>query len=145
MMAQGRVTGTFPDFSYRIPDARAEVVYDVCRECLSPFLEISYEIMKVERMFRTKRFRLEGLREDCSALALGRDELRRTCQAIMEDAACIFGGILDYAEGRSTAEPQFIEVTRALVQERYRWWHRELSIYRELSPCFEDKDRLLTR
>ncbi len=145
MIERGMVGGTFPDFCYRIPDDRVEVVYDVCRRCLSPFLEISYEIMKLERMFRVKSFRLESSAAGADLLAEGKELFKNTCRTIMEEGAEIFRSILDYAEKNDRLQDGFVEDVGSRTWQQYDLWHRELLMIRDHSPFFHDGDTLLLR
>ncbi|GAF77274.1 unnamed protein product, partial [marine sediment metagenome] len=145
LIGRGMVTGTFPEFSYRIPDERVEVVYEVCCECLHPFLEVSYEIMKLERMFRVKAFRMEGMGRPDPLLAEGKAFFRRRCGVIMKEAADIFRTLLDYAGTHEGVEDAFLARTAARASEAYRRWHRELELIRDRSPLFDDADRIVLR
>jgi anaerobic magnesium-protoporphyrin IX monomethyl ester cyclase len=136
----GLVQGEFPDLWYRIPDKRVEVVYEITRHCLSPFLEISYEIMKLERIFRVKRFRLEHAAQDASAVAKGRRLFARTCRRIMEEAAALFESVLNFAETHAIMEAHFMATMRQRVAEHYDLWHRELALIRDHSPYFDASD-----
>jgi hypothetical protein len=145
MIKQRLVTGTFPDFSYRILDERVEAVYEVCCHCLAPFLEISYEIMKLERRFRVKRFRLEKAARVPGLLSEGREWFGTTCRTIMEEAAGIFKCILDYAERNPTVTDNFVAEIADMTAKQHELWHRELELIRDYSPFFEDEDRILLR
>lgn len=143
MIEQGIVTGSFPDFSYRIPDSRVEVVYEVCRQCFAPLLEISYEIMKIERMFRVKAFRAEKRGEDPRLVHEGKQQFKRTCRTIMEESADLFRGALDYAGNHQQVEDQFVSEMKGHTLAQYDLWHRELMLIRDHSPFFEDRDKIL--
>jgi len=143
MIKQGIVTGSFPDFSYRIPDSRVEVVYEVCRQCFAPLLEISYEIMKIERMFRVKAFRVEKRGGDPRLVHEGKQWFKRTCRTIMEESADLFRGALDYAGNHQQVEDQFVSEMKGHTLAQYDLWHRELTLIRDHSPFFEDRDKIL--
>jgi len=143
LMRNAMVTGEFPEFAYRIPDVRVEAVYEICRQCFSPFLEISYEIMKLERIFRVKIFHLEKMGQNSERVLKGRLFFKRTSRTIMEEAGDLFGMALDYADRHESLERHFLVEMRNRVQERYKLWHRELAFLRDYSPFFQDSDRIL--
>ena len=134
------VRGEFPDFSYTIPDHRVETVYDITRACLSPFLEISYAIMKLERIFRVKRFRLEAAGKESGLVREGRQWFARSCRRIMEEAAEIFGWILDLVEEGRQPDDETLAAVRQRTEDRHELWHRELVFIRDYSPFFDTSD-----
>ncbi len=145
LMKQGRVRGSFPDFEYSIQDDRVERTYEICKQCFSPFLEISYEIMKIERIFRVKLFRLEQDGIPVSFLDEGKAYLKQTCRTIMKEAAGLFEAALYYAENNRDIKKEFLGEIRDQVLEQYTLWNRELTLLRDHSPFIDEPDRLLIR
>ena len=73
-------------------------------------LEISYKIMKLERMFRLKRFRMqvEGM-PSMKSLDEGRMHFKETCQFIMKEAGALFRCVLNYVENSIVVSDGFRE------------------------------------
>lgn len=143
MFKKGLVIGKFPDYSYLIPDERVEVVYKISQQCLGLFLNISYEIVRLERLFRIKRFRLEKSNEDIRMLKEGRQYLDTICQNIMEEAAEIFIEILDYAEKNKVIDERIIYDIKNETMRRYDAWHRQILFFLDFSPFFGENDKMI--
>ena len=107
----GFIKGNFPDYSYNTPDKKVDMVYEIAQESLGTFLSTAYELNKLERTLRNKRFRAEfkGQLEESAIAKKETMRFKMLSNKIMEEAVELFIKIIDFSDSKETFNKDELE------------------------------------
>jgi anaerobic magnesium-protoporphyrin IX monomethyl ester cyclase len=143
MYREGKVKGSFPDYTYDFENKQVEIAYRVVRNSLGPFLSTAYELKRLERKFRLKMFNAQIRGDDISSLVDGKKQFKFLEASIMKEASGIFSSILDFAESCSQIPERdvflFTDYVAELAGTRFVQWNNQIKFFETFVPCFTEQ------
>lgn len=132
----GQLRGTFPDYSYTIPDDRVEQVYAMCKACLEPVMMIAYGLISVEQRLRRQRFQTELEGGNMQKAWEGRSVFSDIRQRINQEAGGLMLQTIDYVRENGHFDSGFAADLQEQATGLYGIWSKELALFRDCSPYF---------
>ncbi len=148
MQKAGVIKGEFPNFSYSTPDKRVDLVYEIAQNSLGTFLSTAYELKKLERALRNKRFEteFEGQLEEFALSKKEKIRFEMLSNKIMEEAAEILLKIINFSESKETFNNEEIDKFTTEIKEisisTYKEWLGLIQFFRKISPAINTLDFL---
>ncbi len=139
MQKEGIVYGQFPNLSYRSPDARVDIFYEIVQKNFGPYLFVAYRLKLLERELRFALFEARAKENGANIFqcVTSRNLFKKLMMTIMEEASILFIETAELVKSQADNNTKLIDNIHKSVYNKGNQWVKMIEIFRNLCPVFK--------